>query len=100
MDSVMYPGIEYLHYVGKLETNRPFFVCEYAHSMGNATGNLDEYVEAFEAHPRLIGGCIWDFVDQGLRTRTPTARKGLMAKITSSLTAVTTATNRTTTTSV
>ena len=76
MDSVMYPGVEYLHYVGKLKTNRPFFICEYAHSMGNATGNLDEYVEAFEAYPRLIGGCIWDFVDQGLRYKNPDGRKG------------------------
>jgi beta-galactosidase len=40
MDSVMYPGVEYLHYVGKLKTNRPFFICEYAHSMGNATATL------------------------------------------------------------
>jgi len=76
MDSVMYPGVDYLHYVGKLDSTRPFFVCEYAHSMGNATGNLDEYVEAFESHPRLIGGCIWDYVDQGLRRPNPDGKLG------------------------
>ncbi|GAA4458012.1 glycoside hydrolase family 2 TIM barrel-domain containing protein [Novipirellula rosea] len=76
MDSVMYPSVDYLHSVGKQDSARPFFVCEYAHSMGNATGNLDEYVAAFEAHPRLIGGCIWDYVDQGLRQTNPDGKRG------------------------
>lgn len=47
--------------------DKPFFLCEYAHGMGNACGNLADYVAAFDAHPRLMGGCIWDFVDQTLR---------------------------------
>ena len=67
MDSVMYPGVGGLNNTGANGSTRPFFVCEYAHGMGNAIGHLDEYVEAFEKHPRLIGGCIWDWVDQGLR---------------------------------
>jgi len=46
--------------------NRPIFWCEYAHSMGNSTGNLEEFQEQFRTKPRLIGGCIWDFKDQGL----------------------------------
>ncbi len=69
MDSHMYAGVDWLNSVGAQRSNRPVFICEYAHSMGNATGNLDEYVTAFETHKRLIGGCIWDWVDQGLRKK-------------------------------
>ncbi len=67
MDSHMYASVGWLNATGAAASSRPIFICEYAHSMGNATGNLDEYVEAFETHKRLIGGCIWDWVDQGLR---------------------------------
>lgn len=74
MDSHMYPDVGWLHAVGAQRSNRPVFICEYAHSMGNATGNLDEYVAAFEAHKRLIGGCIWDWVDQGLRKKAPAGK--------------------------
>ena len=44
-------------------------MCEYAHAMGNSPGNMKEYWEIIEAYPRLIGGFIWDWVDQGLRAR-------------------------------
>ncbi len=46
--------------------NRPIFFCEYSHSMGNSTGNLKEWWDMFRSEPRLIGGCIWDYKDQGL----------------------------------
>jgi beta-galactosidase len=46
--------------------NRPVFFSEYAHSMGNSTGNLKEFWDIFRSTRRLIGGCIWDFKDQGL----------------------------------
>ncbi len=45
---------------------RPLIMCEYAHSMGNSTGNLKEYWEAIETTHGLQGGYIWDWVDQGL----------------------------------
>ena len=45
---------------------KPYFVCEYAHNMMNAMGNLKDYQDAFEAGDVAIGGCIWDWVDQGL----------------------------------
>ncbi len=67
----MYPAVDWLVAAGREDNPRPFFVCEYAHSMGNAMGNLDEYVEAFEEYPRLVGGCIWDWVDQGIRQPNP-----------------------------
>lgn len=67
MDSAMYPPVDRVENWGKQKTSRPFFVCEYAHSMGNALGNFKEYMEAFESSPRMVGGAIWDFVDQSLR---------------------------------
>ena len=45
---------------------RPLILCEYAHAMGNSLGSFDQYWEAFRAYPRLQGGFIWDWVDQGL----------------------------------
>lgn len=67
MDSAMYPPVDRVEAWGREKTDRPFFVCEYAHAMGNALGNFKEYMDAFEASPRMIGGAIWDFADQSLR---------------------------------
>jgi len=69
MDSVMYPYPSYIVNRAKANPDRPFIMCEYAHAMGNAVGNLQEYWDAIEAYPSLIGGCIWDWVDQGLRKK-------------------------------
>lgn len=52
------------------DTTRPIILCEYAHAMGNSLGNLQEYWDLIESHPRMQGGFIWDWVDQGLRKRT------------------------------
>lgn len=50
--------------------NRPVITSEYAHAMGNAMGNFDEYWEEIYSNPRMAGGFIWDWVDQGIyRTR-------------------------------
>lgn len=45
---------------------RPVLTSEYAHSMGNAMGNLAEYWQEIYSHPRMLGGFIWEWVDQGL----------------------------------
>ncbi len=45
---------------------RPFILCEYAHAMGNSLGSFNEYWDAFRKFPRLQGGFIWDWVDQGI----------------------------------
>ncbi|MCD7850843.1 MAG: DUF4981 domain-containing protein [Parabacteroides sp.] len=67
MDSRMYPSIEGMKEQDEENTDKPFFLCEYAHAMGNAIGNLDEYWDYIENHScRMIGGCIWDWVDQGI----------------------------------
>lgn len=67
MDSAMYRTHDTLRAIAKRHTHRPFVHVEYAHSMGNACGNFDEYMEIYETFPRMIGGFIWDFVDQSLR---------------------------------
>lgn len=67
IDSRMYPSIESMIEYDKENRNKPFFICEYAHAMGNAVGNLEEYWDYIENHSqRMIGGCIWDWVDQGI----------------------------------
>ena len=71
IESTMYPGVEWLDETGAKNDPKPFFVCEYAHAMGNAVGNLQEYWDVIEKHNRLIGGCIWDWVDQGLQKEVP-----------------------------
>jgi beta-galactosidase/beta-glucuronidase len=65
--SVMYPTLEFLEWLAtELQDDRPVIMCEYAHSMGNSTGNLKEYWDVIRKHRRLCGGFIWDWVDQGL----------------------------------
>ncbi|CAH0999913.1 Beta-galactosidase [Neolewinella maritima] len=44
----------------------PLMYCEYAHSMGNSTGHLDTFVNLFRTYPNMVGGFIWDWMDQGL----------------------------------
>lgn len=46
---------------------KPIMLCEYEHAMGNSCGYFSEYIELFESHDNIIGGFIWDWVDQGLR---------------------------------
>jgi beta-galactosidase len=87
VDSKMYPTVEWLFKRGELgdgkiddfdgskntkknptaqTKGKPFFMCEYAHAMGNAIGNFKEYWDAFYSSDSLVGGCIWDWVDQAL----------------------------------
>ncbi len=63
----MYPKTDYLEkYASNPESDRPLIMCEYAHSMGNSTGNLQDYWDVIKSQPILQGGFIWDWVDQGL----------------------------------
>jgi len=66
--SPMYPSVGELDRLGNVpDDDRPVIMCEYAHSMGNSTGNLDEYWDTIRCSTRLQGGFIWDWADQGLR---------------------------------
>lgn len=61
-----YPGADWLAQIGKQGSDRPVVPSEYAHAMGNSTGNLwDQWKEIYK-YPNLQGGYIWDWVDQGL----------------------------------
>ena len=69
MLSRMYPSVRQLKLINDSDSdagNRPIIMCEYAHGMGNSLGNLAEYWELIRSEPRLMGGYIWDWVDQGL----------------------------------
>ncbi len=89
VDSTMYPSVEWLDGRGQLgdrikdaidlaekkqkpdsptrhSAGKAFFMCEYAHAMGNAIGNFQEYWEVFYKYDSLAGGCIWDWVDQAI----------------------------------
>lgn len=71
IESTMYPAVEWMEQTGLKDNPKPFIMCEYAHAMGNAVGNLQEYWDVIYAHKRLIGGCIWDWVDQGIAKAVP-----------------------------
>ncbi len=62
----MYARIEKMESYAKKEPERPLILCEYAHSMGNSTGNLQDYWDMINKYRILQGGSIWDWVDQGL----------------------------------
>ena len=71
IDSHMYPSLSFMEKFDKNGTQKPYFLCEYGHAMGNAIGNLQEYWDYIEDDSnRMIGGCIWDWVDQGLTKQT------------------------------
>jgi beta-galactosidase len=60
----MYATIESLKTYSAKPQTRPLIMCEYAHAMGNSTGNLKDYWDVIYNSPFLQGGCIWDWVDQ------------------------------------
>ncbi len=67
--SMMYAPIDTLVKYMKKDPSRPAIYCEYSHAMGNSNGNFKDFWDTFEQYPRMQGGFIWDFVDQGLRKR-------------------------------
>ena len=67
MDSKMYPNLDYTrNHCNNSIGGEPFFLCEYAHAMGNAVVNLQDYLDIIEGSKYGIGGCIWDWVDQSI----------------------------------
>ena len=68
MGSNQYPSIAWTREAvkGKYNMKYPFHISEYAHSMGNAGGNLEDYWEAMESTNFFCGAAIWDWVDQSL----------------------------------
>lgn len=63
----MYPPMnEFRRYAERTDMRKPYILCEFAHAMGNSTGNFREYFDIMEGHPHMQGGFIWDWVDQGI----------------------------------
>ena len=72
----MYPGIKYMkEYAGRAHVKRPFIMCEYAHAMGNSSGNFQEYWDIIHNSKNMQGGFIWDWVDQGFQMTDEAGRK-------------------------
>lgn len=71
----MYEGVKSLLEFASKKQDRPLIQCEYAHAMGNSTGNLIDYWNAIYTHEQLQGGFIWDWVDQGLEKYDSLGRK-------------------------
>lgn len=62
----MYPSVELMIKLHNENPNRPVILCEYSHAMGNSNGNIYKYWDAIYSYPRIQGGFIWDWVDQGI----------------------------------
>ncbi|WP_417885815.1 glycoside hydrolase family 2 TIM barrel-domain containing protein [Zunongwangia sp.] len=66
----MYPTMENIReYATATDKYRPYIMCEYAHAMGNSTGNFNEYWDIIRSSDQMQGGFIWDWVDQGIKTQ-------------------------------
>lgn len=54
---------EMLEYIENPDNKLPYFLCEYAHAMGNGPGDMMDYWEVIYKYPKLIGGCVWEWAD-------------------------------------
>jgi len=66
LGSNMYPTVLSVQGNKSGLNGKPYFICEYAHAMGQAIGNLKEFWDIIEGSTGIIGGCIWDWVDQSV----------------------------------
>ncbi|HVV06043.1 MAG TPA: glycoside hydrolase family 2 TIM barrel-domain containing protein, partial [Puia sp.] len=70
LDSRMYTGLKELEkHATDPKMVKPFYLCEYAHAMFNSMGSVEDYNVLFDKYPSLLGGCIWEWQDQGLWNR-------------------------------
>lgn len=79
MGSNQYPSIDWVRTAvkGKMNIKYPFHISEYAHSMGNAVGNLQDYWDAIESSNYFMGGAIWDCIDQSMYNYTKDGQRYL-----------------------
>ncbi len=67
VESRMYSSpADIIAYANDDTTTKPLFLCEYSHAMGNGPGDLKSYWDAIYAYPKLMGGCVWEWVDHGI----------------------------------
>ena len=73
--SPMYPGVNWLKKWAKDTHAKPLIMCEYMHAMGNSLGGMIDYWDLIRKEPQLQGGCIWDWVDQGMEKTSESGEK-------------------------
>ncbi len=75
VDSHMYASVAYIEaYAANEASRKPLFLCEYSHAMGNGPGDLKDYWDVIYRYPKLMGGCVWEWVDHGIKTETEDGR--------------------------
>ncbi len=75
----MYNSAEGINNYASKPQTKPYIICEYAHAMGNSTGNLQKYWDVFYADNHAQGGFVWDWMDQGIRRVDPDSGKEYFA---------------------
>lgn len=71
MESHMYETVPFIEeYAKDHSKTKPLFLCEYCHSMGNSPGDLQEYWKVIYQYPKLMGGCVWEWCDHGVKSET------------------------------
>ncbi len=75
----MYFGYEGCDKYSQNDNPRPLIQCEYAHTMGNSGGGFKEYWDMIRKYPKYQGGYIWDYIDQGLRSKSKVTGKEIFA---------------------
>ena len=75
----MYYGYDNCERYAQGDNPRPLIQCEYAHAMGNSMGGFAEYWRIIRKYPKYQGGFIWDFVDQGMRSKSRVTGNEIMA---------------------
>jgi beta-galactosidase len=72
----MYPRMNNMKkYAARTDVTRPYIMCEYAHAMGNSTGNFQEYFDIIATSPHMQGGFIWEWLDHGIAATDDSGRK-------------------------
>ncbi len=80
MGSNQYPGVGWVVWKASHTADpKPFYISEYAHNMMNAMGNFADYQEAIESSDVILGGAIWDWIDQAMWTDMPDTGKRVLA---------------------
>lgn len=76
MESRMYASVSYIEEYALDDNNKkPLFLCEYCHAMGNGPGDLKDYWDVIYKYPKLMGACVWEWCDHGIKTATPDGKE-------------------------
>lgn len=76
MESRMYASVSFIEEYALDENNKkPLFLCEYSHAMGNGPGDLKDYWDVIYKYPKLMGACVWEWCDHGIKTTSPDGKE-------------------------